>query len=131
MTRELLRGGGGGGYSPPSPHGSYAYALEQFSQHFSHFSATFQGADNWHWHWPEPEDIPTPAQPSLPEIQMPLPPLESTALVDVSNRSIGGGLVGHAYTIPQDDVDCCLITCKSRRNLAGQQTGEQHQGHVQ
>ena len=42
-------------------------------------------------------------------LQTPLPPVESTALADMSNRSIGGGLVGHAYTIPQDDADSCLI----------------------
>ena len=33
-------------------------------------------------------------------LQTPLPPIESTALADISNRSIGGGLVDHAYTIP-------------------------------
>ena len=73
------------------------------------FHPAFQGADNWHWHWPEPEDIPTPAQPSLPKVQMPLPPLGSTALGDVSNRSVDGALIGHEYVIPQDDVDHWLI----------------------
>ena len=46
---------------------------------------------------------------------------ESTALADVSNRSVG---IGHSvlvdtYTIPQDVVDLCLNACKSSRNLAG------------
>ena len=83
------------------------------------FQPAFQEADNWYKHWPKPEDMPTPVQPSLPEVQTPLPPFESTALADVSNRSVGGGLIGHECTIPRDDVDHCLIACKSRRNLAG------------
>ena len=106
------------------------------------FQPAFQGADNWHWHCSEPEDIPTPAQPSLPEVQMPLPPLESTALTDVSNRSVGGELVGHEYTIPQYDVDHCRIYRLQVQEKPGwstsykavHQTGEvreQHQGHIQ
>ena len=77
----------------------------------------FHEAEDWHW----PADLPAPVLPSLPDGQTPPQPLESTALADVSNRSVG---IGHGvpvdtYTIPQDVVDLCLNVCKSRRNLAG------------
>ena len=65
------------------------------------FQPAFQVIDKWHWHWPKPEDLPTPAQPSFPEIQTPLPPLESTALADVSNRSVGGGLFAMNIPFPR------------------------------
>ena len=55
-------------------------------------TAAFQGAYDWHWPEPPLEDIPVPALPSFPDVQTPLPPLKSTALADVSNRSVGGGL---------------------------------------
>lgn len=77
----------------------------------------FQVTDKWQWHWPKPEDMPTPTQPSLPEIQTPLPPLGSTALADVSNRCVGGGLF--AMNIPSPRTIALLPASSGETWLVG------------
>ena len=56
---------------------------------------------------------------SRPGHWMPSNPSQSPALLDVSNRSVGGGAVAsYEHAIVQEDVNQYLASCKSRRNLA-------------
>ena len=66
-------------------------------------------------------NLPEPPPPMnyLPE---PLPPKETdfwqmqTPLLDISNRSVGS--VTQEYAVTREDVDMCLLSCRSWRNLA-------------
>ena len=59
-----------------------------------------------------PDPPPPPMETDLWQMQS---PSLVSALLDVSNRSVGGT---QEYSVARDDVDMCLLGCRSRRNLA-------------
>ena len=66
---------------------------------------------------PAPTQTPStraPVQGSRPQAWVALSP-PASALLDISKRSGG---TSESYTIAHEDVDQCLTTCRSRRNLA-------------
>ena len=69
-------------------------------------------------------NLPEPPPPPMNYLPEPLLPMETnvwqmqTPLLDVSNRSVGS--VTQDYAVTREDVDMCLLSCRSRRNLAAQ-----------
>ena len=83
------------------------------------FQAAFQGADDWDWHWPNQKTYLDQRNLLFLKYRCHYHPsnlqLWQMCLTEVLVESSSAMHI----TIPQDDVDSCLITCKSRRNLAG------------